>query len=125
MEAKEVRYVGKLQKGTKFFNVLHTHTQQGDRSKGAGTSDNAEESSEDGGERNERRTPRLNPPSQKQTFHAAEPRRRNQIINPKTTDLGRKLADPLLKHGALRRLLDDCFRIMGPQNTGSLACGRK
>lgn len=27
MEAKEVRYVGKLQKGRKFFSEFHAHTQ--------------------------------------------------------------------------------------------------
>lgn len=51
--------------------------------------------------------------------------RRNQIINPKTIDLRRMLSDPWLKRRVLRRLLEDCFRIMGPQNIGSPACGRK
>ncbi len=34
MEAKEVRYVGKLQKGIKFLSEFHTHAQPCDKSKG-------------------------------------------------------------------------------------------
>lgn len=54
-----------------------------------------------------------------------KPWRLNQIINPKTVDLRRMLRDPWLRRRALRRLLDDCFRIMGPQNVGRRACGHK
>lgn len=114
MEAKEVRYVGKLQKGRKFFFFSEFHSAEW---RGLGNQQKQRCEKDEG-------SCRVSVPPQTDIWYW-KLWRHLPIINPKTSDLRRMLCDPRLKRRALRRLLDDCFRMMGPRNVARRTCGHK
>lgn len=117
MEAKKVSHVAKLQKVSQW--ILHTHTRPRDLCEKVvrRRASTVEEKQPNRGVKRMR--------DHVVVSILCKPWCFNKIITPKTTDLRRMLSDPWLKRRALRSLLDDCFRIMGPQNMSRLACGRK